>query len=176
MNTQAILSGVAKVLYDRANFLGLHMIDEGTFQTNNELKSVLDTFTDFELDSDEIQTLLSQGYIVLDWEDIMEIDIRTINHEKHVFAYLQDFSVIDDFTPIYDLIHKTWLLGFSNHGWLDIDGAIDIYTGTIGDFNSETLTYYPIANLPSDTVEFLTEASYDYYFDMEKSNDKITRA
>lgn len=176
MNTQAILSGVAKVLYDRANLLGLHMIDEGTFTTRKELKSILDTFTEWNLGDDDIQTLLDQGYIVLDWEDINEIDIRTINHEKHVFAYLQDFSVIDDFTPIYDPIHKTWLLGFSNHGWLDIDGAIDIYTGTIGDFNSQTLTYYPIAHLPNDTVEMLEQLTQDYYFDMEKSDDKITRA
>lgn len=175
MNTQAILNGVAKVLYDRANFLGLSMIDEGTFQTKNELKSVLDTFTDFELDNDEIQTLLSQGYIMLSWENIDEIDIRTINHEKHVVACLNGFGVIGDFTPIYDSIHETWLLGFSNHGWLDIDGAIDIYTGTIGDFNSQTLTYYPIAHLPNDTVEMLEQLTQDYYFDIEKSNDEITR-
>ena len=175
MNTQAILNGVAKVLYDRANFLGLSMIDEGTFQTKNELKSVLDTFTDFELDDDEVQTLLDEGYIVLDGEDINEIDIRIINHEKHVIACLNGASVISDYNPIYDQSHETWLLGFSNHGWLDIDGAIDIYTGTIGDFNSQTLTYYPIAHLPNDTVEMLEQLTQDYYFDIEKSNDKITR-
>ena len=176
MDTQTSLNGVAEVLYEQANFLGLSMIDEGTFQTKNELKSVLDSFTEFELDNDDIQKLLSQGYIMLDGEDINEIDIQTINHEKHVVACLNGLSVIDDFTPIYDPVHETWLLGFSNAGWLDIDGAIDIYTGTIGSFNSETLTYYPLAYLPSDTVELLEQLTYDYCFDMEKSNGKITRA
>ena len=175
MNTQLILDGVAKVLYDRANLLGLHMIDEGTFATRKELKSTLDNFTDYTLDDDDIQTLLDQNYLVVDWEDINEIDIRTINHEKHVFAYLQDFSVIDGFTPIYDKTHQSWLLGFSNKGWLDIDSAIDLYTGTIGNFNSETFTYRPIKYLPSDTIEFLAETCDEYFFDEEKPNDKITR-
>ena len=175
MTTQTSLNGVSKVLYDRAWSLGLSMIDEGTFQTKKELKSVLDSFTEFDLDDDEIQTLLDEGYIVLDGDDIDEIDIRTIKNEKHVIACLNGASVISDYNPIYDPVHKTWLLGFSNTGWLDIDGAIDIYTGTIGSFNSETLTYYPIAYLPSDTVETLEQLTDDYYFDMEKSNDKITR-
>lgn len=175
MTTQTNLSGVAKVLYDRAWFLGLSMIDEGTFQTKRELKSVLDSFTEFYLDDDEIQTLLDDGYIVLDGEDIDEIDFQTIKNEKHVIACLNGASVISDYNPIYDPVHETWLLGFSNNGWLDIDGAIDIYTGTIGSFNSETLTYYPIAYLPSDTVETLEQLTDDYYFDIEKSNDKITR-
>ena len=52
MESKLVLSGVAKVLYDRANFLGLSMIDEGTFQTENELKTLLDSFTDFDLDDD----------------------------------------------------------------------------------------------------------------------------
>ena len=175
MTTQTSLNGVAKVLYDRAWFLGLSMIDEGTFQTKKELKSVLDSFAEWDLDDDEIQTLLDEGYIVLDGEDIDEIDIQTIKNEKHVIACLNGASVISDYNPIYDPVHKTWLLGFSNNGWLDIDGAIDIYTGTIGSFNSETFTYYPIAYLPSDTVETLEQLTDDYFYDVEKSKDKITR-
>lgn len=175
MDSKLTLSGVAKVLYDRANFLGLSMIDEGTFQTEDELKTVLGSFTDFELDSDDIQTLLDQEYIVLDWENIREIDIRTIDHEKHVIACIDGLSVIDDFTPIYDPANDKWILGFSNKGWLDIDGAIDIYTGTIGYFNSQTLVYRPVASLPSDTVELLDQLTDNYWFGMERNNDKIRR-
>lgn len=175
MESKLALSGVAKVLYDRANFLGLSMIDEGTFQTEDDLKTLLDSFADFELDNDDINNLLNQGYLVTNWENIREIDIKTIDYEKHVITCIDELSVIDDFTPIYDPTHQKWILGFSNKGWLEIDGAIDVYTGTIGYFNSQTLVYRPVASLPMDTVELLDRITDNYWFGMERNSDKITR-
>ncbi len=62
----------------------------------------------------------------------------------------------------YDEQKNNFLLGFSNSGWLFIDAAIDLATGTIGYFNPVEKIYQAVRKINSDDVEMYKQILDDY--------------
>ena len=53
------------------------------------------------------------------------------------------------------------MVGISAVGWLYIDGAIDLATGTVGYYNDNEDIYTPVGSLRDDDVEMLNEVIQD---------------
>lgn len=160
--TAKVNNGVIGTLLDRSWDMGLNFIDQGEFETPQELTKLLDLaypwVLDFEEKQELTQRLLDDGYIELDSEDIDCFQIEG----SHLYAHYRDFDVMNIADClIYDKGEKNFLLGFSAFGWLYIDGAIDLATGTVGYYNDNEDIYTPVGNLRDEDVEMLNEVIQD---------------
>ena len=77
---------------------------------------------------------------------------------------------------IYDKTTGNYLWGFSNSGWLRIDGAIDLETMTVGYFNSINGEYRPVFSLDDYDVDLIDnlmndcELSVDCRYEVNRVN------
>lgn len=160
--TTKVNNGVIDVLLDRSWDMGLSFIDQGKFESREELTKLLDLVYPWVLDAEDKQELTQQilenGYIEPDFEDIDCLQIEG----SHLYAHYQDIDVMNICDClIYDKSKKNFLIGFSAFGWLYIDGAIDLATGTIGYYNDNEDVYTPVGNLRDEDVEMLSEVIQD---------------
>ena len=178
--TTKVNNGVIGTLLDRSWDMGLNFIDQGEFETPQELTKLLDLAYPWVLDNEEkqelTQRLLDDGYIELDSEDIDCLQVEG----KHLYAHYRDIEVMDLCDClIYDQGKKNFLIGFSAFGWLYIDGAIDLATGTVGYYNDNEDIYTPVGNLRDEDVEMLNEViqdndwSIDYKCTVKRENKVV---
>lgn len=147
---------VIDVLAEKSWDMGLNVEKQGDFDSENELLELLKGCypwsMDKECEKEILEGLLTNEYIRVDSEDIDEISI--INNS--LYAFYHDYTVLDMFDKvIYDTDKKNFLLAFSNSGWLFVDAAIDLSTGTIGYFNAEENIFTPKKIIKDDDIEML---------------------
>lgn len=180
--TTKVYRGVIDELLDRSWDMGLSFIDQGKFESREELGDLFDEVYPWDVDDEEkselIQELLDEGYIEPS-PDADEIDCLQIV-DDHLYAHYRDIEVMDECDClIYDKGEKNFLLGFSAFGWAYIDGAIDLTTGTIGYYNSNEDVYTPVGNLRDEDVEMLNEVvqdndwSIDYECTVKRENKVV---
>lgn len=130
----------------------------------SELKEILEDIYPWEVDNqDELANqLLDDGYLAIESEYIYEIQI--VNENK-VYTIYRDIEIMEMFDKIvYDKKEKNYLLAFSNSGWLHVDAAIDLASGTIGYFNAQDNIYQAVKNIHEDDIEMLSNVIEDYEF------------
>lgn len=178
--TTKVSNGVIEVLLNRSWDMGLNFIDQGEFESHEELTKLLDLAYPWVLEDEEKQELtqeiLEKGYIEPDAEDIDCLQIEG----KHLYAHYRDVEVMESCQSlIYDKGEKNFLIGFSAFGWLYIDGAIDLATGTVGYYNDNEDIYTPVGNLRDEDVEMLNEViqdndwSIDYECTVKRENKVV---
>ena len=149
---------VIDVLTDKSWDMGLNVEKQGDFNSEKELLELLRECypwknVDKEKEKELLETLLTDEYIRVDSEYIDEIKIEN----KIVYVVYRDYTLLDMFDKIvYDTKKKNFLLAFSNSGWLFVDAAIDLATGTIGYFNTEENIFTPSKIIKDDDIEMLT--------------------
>lgn len=164
MNTQALLNNIAtgtiKVLKDRSFDMGINWNKVGEFSNFDELISLLvEAYPFEEIDWDDVYEFLDQEYIEIDDEDIDCVQIV----DNAVYKHYRDIRVLDYCDClIHDTKTDDYLWGFSNSGWLRIDGAIDLETMTVGYFNSNNGEYRPVFSLADYDVELIENAMDNY--------------
>lgn len=177
--TTNVNNGVIDVLLDRSWDMGLSFIDQGKFESREELENLFDGVYPWDVDDEEkselVQELLDEGYIEPS-PDADEIDCLQIV-DDHLYAHYRDIEAMESFQClIYDKSKKNYLLGFSNTGWARIDGAIDLTTGTIGYYNSNEDIYTPVGYLHDDDLDMLNgiiqdfDLSIDYECTVKREN------
>lgn len=144
------------VLTEKSWDMGLNVEKQGDFDSGKGLLELLKGCYPWEMDKERekelLEELLTNEYIKVDSEDIDEISI--INNS--LYAFYRDYTVLDMFDKfIYDTNKKNFLLAFSNSGWLYVDAAIDLATGTIGYFNAEENIFTPKKIIKDDDIEML---------------------
>ena len=180
--TTKVNNGVIDVLLDRSWDMGLSFIDQGKFESREELEKLFDGVYPWEVDDEEkselIQELLEEGYIEPS-PDADEIDCLQIV-DDHLYAHYRDIEAMDLCDClIYDKGEKNFLLGFSAFGWLYIDGAIDLATGTVGYYNSIEDIYTPVGYLHDDDLDMLNgiiqdfDLSIDYECSVKRENKVV---
>lgn len=165
-------TGVMSVLEERSNDMGLAFIKLGKFSSLEELISLV---TDqLIVDWDDVYTLLDQGYLENEWDD--DFDELQIEDGNVLYAHMRDLAVYDSICDclIQDDSTDSKLLGFSNTGWLDIDAAVDLFTGTVGYFNSETGEYREVFALQDDDATLLNDIIFNNELDVQ-SHYNVTR-
>ena len=171
-NEQLKTTGVMNVLEDRDNDMGLAFIKLGKFSSLEELISLV---TDqLIVDWDDVYTLLDQGYLENEWDD--DFDELQIEDGNVLYAHMRDLAVYDSVCDylIQDDNTNYKLLGFSNTGWLDIDAAVDLFTGTVGYFNSKTGEYKEMFALQDDDATLLNDIIFNNELDVQ-SHYNVTR-
>lgn len=166
METQALtrnenkVTGVMAEIKERSLDLGIDFVKVGTFNNLNELVALMvEAYPWEEITWDEVYDILNNGYLEIDDEDIDELQIQG----NALYVHLTDMSVMEYCEQlIYDTNTDNYLLGFSNTGWLCIDGAIDLETMTVGYFNADSGEYRPVFGLPVDDVELLENVIENY--------------
>ena len=180
--TTKVYRGVIDELLDRSWDMGLSFIDQGKFESREELGDLFDEVYPWNVDDEEkselVQELLDEGYIEPSPDDD-EIDCLQIV-DDHLYAHYRDIEVMESFQClIYDKGEKNFLLGFSAFGWLYIDGAIDLATGTVGYYNDNEDIYTPVGSLRDEDVEMLNEViqdnewSIDYECTVKRENKVV---
>lgn len=163
MNTQTLLNNVAtgtiKVLQERSQDMGINWNKVGEFNNFDELIGLLvEAYPFEELDWDDVFDFLNQEYIEVDDDDIDEIDIV----DNAVYEHYRDVTMLEYCENlIYDKTTGNYLWGFSNSGWLRIDGAIDLETMTVGYFNSINGEYRPVFSLDDYDVDLIDNLMND---------------
>lgn len=166
-------TGVMSVLEECSNDMGLAFIKLGKFSSLEELISlVTDQFT---VDWDDVYNLLDQGYLENEWDD--DFDELQIEDGNVLYAHTRDLAVYDSICDclIQDDNTDFKLLGFSNTGWLDIDAAVDLFTGTIGYFNSETGEYREVFALQDDDVTLLKDILFNNELEVQSHYNIIRK-
>lgn len=153
-------SGAIGVILDRSWDMGLTWEDQGQFNNAEELGKLLDGVYPWEyLDGERaelIEKIQEQGYIEPS-PDADEIECIQIVGD-HLYTKQRDIEVMNYCDClIYDESTKNFLLGFSNTGWLRIDGAIDLATSTVGYFNSIDNIYTPVGRLRDEDIDLLND-------------------
>jgi len=144
--------------------LGLNATYEGEFNNLSELKEILDDVYPWEVDDQDelVDQLLDDGYLAIESEYVY--DIQIVNDNK-VYTIYRDIEIMEMFDKIvYDKKEKNYLLAFSNSGWLHVDAAIDLASGTIGYFNAQDNIFTPVKNIHEDDIEMLSNVIEDYEF------------
>lgn len=153
------------VLTEKSWDMGLNVEKQGDFDSEKELLELLKGCypwsMDKECEKEILEGLLTNEYIRVDSEDIDEISII----DNSLYAFYRDYTVLDMFDKvIYDTDKKNFLLAFSNSGWLFVDAAIDLATGTIGYFNAQDNIFTPVKNIHEDDIEMLSNVIEEYEF------------
>lgn len=163
-------NGAIDTLLKRSWDMGLDFIDEGEFESKKELGALLDSVYPWEIDDKEkaelVQELLDNGYIEPSPDD-EEIDCLRIE-DDHLYTHYRDFMMMDicDYL-IYDKTREDYLLGFDAFGSYEINGAIDLATGSIGYYDSVYDVYTQVGNLRENDVAELERAVNDYNFSID---------
>ncbi len=144
------------VLTEKSWDMGLNVEKQGDFDSEKELLELLKGCYPWEMDKERekelLEELLTNECIWVDSEDIDEISIIG----NSLYAFYRDYTVLDMFDKVvYDTDKKNFLLAFSNSGWLYVDAAIDLATGTIGYFNAEENIFTPKKIIKDDDIEML---------------------
>ena len=165
-------NGAIDTLLKRSWDRGLDFVDEGKFESNKELRSLFDSVYPWEIDDKEkaelVQELLDNGYIEPSPDD-EEIDCLQIV-DDHLYTHYRDFMVMDICNYlIYDKCRMDYLLGFDAFRSYEINGAIDLATGTIGYYDSVYDVYTQVGNLCDDDVAKLEEVMIDYDFSIDRT-------
>ncbi len=153
-------NGVIDVILNRSWDMGLNFIDQGKFESREELEDLFDGVYPWDVDDDEkselIQELLDKGYIEPS-PDADEVDCLQIV-DDHLYAHYRDIELMGLCNClIYDKGQDTYLLGFMAFDMGAITGAIDLATGTVGYYNSNNDTYTPVGHLRDEDVDTLNE-------------------
>lgn len=171
---------VIDVLTEKSWNMGLNVEKQGDFDSEKELLELLKGCYPWEMDKERekelLEELLTNEYIWVDSEDIDEISII----DNSLYVFYRDYTVLDMFDKVvYDSDKKNFLLAFSNSGWLYVDAAIDLATGTIGYFNAEENIFTPKKIIKDDDIEMLTnviectEITVDWKAEVERV-DNVT--
>ncbi|WP_289760593.1 hypothetical protein [Lactobacillus taiwanensis] len=155
---------VINTLAERSWDLGVDTIFEGEFNSLTELKEIFESVYPWELNSQDekelIEQLLENEYLTVESDDIYEIKIVDGNKLYTRLSVSELLNLHDK--SYYDEQKNNFLLGFSNSGWLFIDAAIDLATGTIGYFNPVEKIYQAVRKINSDDVEMYKQILDDY--------------
>lgn len=155
---------VIETLAERSMDLGIDTIFEGEFNNLTELKEIFESVYPWELNSQDekelIEQLLENEYLTVESDDIYEIKIVDGNKLYTRLSVSELLNLHDK--SYYDEQKNNFLLGFSNSGWLFIDAAIDLATGTIGYFNPVEKIYQAVRKINSDDVEMYKQILDDY--------------
>ena len=171
-------TGVMKTLIDRSNDMGISWECLGRFDSKKELMDLLNENHPWELEHEELlddtDLLLNDDYIELDDECI---ELFQIVDGNKLYVKYQDVDFVGSLMErlIYDTNKQNYLLGFSNTGWLRIDGAIDLETGTVGYYNDRENAYTPVGTLNDNDVEMMSELMDNVFFDSDPVSVAITR-
>lgn len=171
---------VIDVLTEKSWDMGLNVEKQGDFDSEKELLELLKGCYPWEMDKERekelLEELLTNEYIKVDSEDIDEISVI----DNSLYVFYRDYTVLDMFDKVvYDSDKKNFLLAFSNSGWLYVDAAIDLATGTIGYFNAEENIFTPKKIIKDDDIEMLEniieyeEITVDWEAEVKRVGDKL---
>lgn len=171
---------VIDVLTEKSWDMGLNVEKQGDFDSEKELLELLKGCYPWEMDKERetelLEELLTNEYIRVDSEDIDEISVI----DNSLYVFYRDYTVLDMFDKVvYDSDKKNFLLAFSNSGWLYVDAAIDLATGTIGYFNAEENIFTPKKIIKDDDIEMLEniieyeEITVDWEAEVKRVGDKL---
>lgn len=155
---------VIETLAERSMDLGIDTIFEGEFNNLTELKEIFESVYPWEVNGQDekelIEQLLENEYLTVESDDIYEIQIVDGNKVYTRLSVSELLNLHDK--SYYDEQKNNFLLGFSNSGWLFIDAAIDLATGTIGYFNPVEKIYQAVKKLSCEDVKMYEQILDDY--------------
>ena len=100
--TTKVNNGVIDVLLDRSWDMGLSFIDQGKFESREELGDLFDEVYPWDVDDEEkselIEELLDEGYIEPS-PDADEIDCLQIV-DDHLYAHYRDMEGMENFQSL----------------------------------------------------------------------------
>lgn len=144
---------------------GLRYEYQGSFKTDKELKNLL------------TKTILGPTKIAQKLKDANYYENRLYLIDNKLYKILSNEDIqqlFDEF--IYDINKCNFLLAFSSSNKKGINSAIDLHTGTIGQFDPKNQTYTPIKDLNSSDIDLLQDIADTTWFEQDiKSKDDIKR-